>query len=242
MMNELKELIASVEYTYSLTLNIDFLNNTSSKYEDIIENENDLSFDELLYVHYLIALCNDHLHNDEKAMQHFKLCLYYSIKLDNQTFMGKCYLYIAKFYFALNDLDKYYYCFTKAEYIFSEAKNYCDLSKLYSYAISYKVKLTAYSKEISPLISRTLNALTHFENEYSAQIFMILGSVHSIYLKDNYHSIDLYKKALNLATKYNSINLKIMINYYIAVGYINLNRNSEACIILENLLSDNTSL
>ncbi|MGL5354188.1 MAG: ATP-binding protein, partial [Clostridium sp.] len=43
-------------------------------------------------------------------------------------------------------------------------------------------------------------------------------------------------------TKYNSIKLKIMINYYIAVGYINLDRNNEACIILENLLSDNISL
>ncbi|MGL5087042.1 MAG: hypothetical protein ACRC68_15230, partial [Clostridium sp.] len=162
MINELKELIASVEYTYGLTLNINYLNNTSSVYESLLEKEKNLSFKELMYTHYLAGLCHDHLYNDDKALYHFKLCLYYSIELDNQLFIGKCYLYISKYYFTSSDFDRYCYCFNKAEDIFSSLKNYCDLSKLYILSISYKVKLASYTGDVLLLIPKTLDALTKF--------------------------------------------------------------------------------
>lgn len=240
MMNILNDLINKLEYTYTITLDLDFLNSTLLEYECMLEGNQDFTCEELLHIHYLIALCKNHLH-DDNDIYHFKICIYYAVQLDDKSLLGKCYLHISKSFLTSCEFDKYYYCFNVAEEIFTSNKNYCDLSKLYLYSIFGKVKISDCSSEITQLISQTLDALTYFESEYSAQVYMLLGSLHSVYLKDNYLAIELYKKALLLANKYNSTFLKIIINYHIAVGYINLDRNNEACIILETILSDNLS-
>lgn len=238
MINTLKNLISSLEYSYSLTLDMNFLTTSVTKYENLIDEEHIFSLEELMYIHYLLALCNDTLRNNDKSLHHFNLCLYYSILTNNETYAGKCYLYASKLYFILSDLDESVYYFNKAEEIFTASNNYCDLSKLYIYAIFNNLRVGICTGEVLGFISKTLNLLTLYENEFSAQTYMLLGSVYSVHLKDNYYAIELYKKASFLANKYNLVTLKIMINYFIAVGYIDLNRNNEGCKILENLLSD----
>lgn len=235
-METLEELISSLEYSYGADLDSNFITEILMKYNNLILDENTFNANELISIHYLIGLCNDLLFNTKESLQSFNLCLDYSLKTQCNTYISKCYLYTAKLYFQLYDLDNYKSSFDIAEKLLIDDNNYSDLSKLYTDIIFCKVKIDYSTDEILNLLSKTLTTLTLFENKFSPQIYMRIGSLYSIYLKDNYYAIELYKKGLSLANKYKLTDVKVMITYFIGVGYLDLNRNIEACKIFENLL------
>ena len=238
MKREVEKYINMFEYTNESKLD---LNKAEIIRKEMVENLNsDINLNDrrLAKAYHLLALTSSRVKRYEDSIKASKKAIEYFKNTKNEYYLARAYSLLATTYLILDQGEEFKKNYLIAEKILKELNEYEDLAYLNSRVGVYIFRKGKIIPEIKVYLDKALENLGKFQSPLSPQMYIAIASTYALAFNDFDTSVELLRKALNIAKYYGDIHSEILILYYIGVGYVKVNMKEEAVELFITTLND----
>lgn len=238
MDRNIDNLIYKTEYKVDINIDIDMINDVKKWVEKEIEYNKSLDKKSLIKLYHLLAIARYRVKKYKESIEASNIVIYYCKELKDEYYLAKAHIWISINSLVLKNTNEFKKNYDIAENILIKLKEYEDLALL-NVRVAVTMLRNGEGKDgISKILKKSLKYSSKFESPISAQLYMSIGSMYFLALRDIDFAIDIYYKSLELARYYNSQDVEALVLYYLGVGYFDLRMDNKAIELFNNILDD----
>ena len=238
MKREVEKYINMFEYTNESKLDLNKAEIIRKEMVEKLNSDINLNDRRLAKAYHLLALTSSRVKRYEDSIKASKKAIEYFKNTKNEYYLARAYSLLATTYLILDQGEEFKKNYLIAEKILKELNEYEDLAYLNSRVGVYIFRKGKIIPEIKVYLDKALENLGKFQSPLSPQMYIAIASTYALAFNDFDTSVELLRKALNIAKYYGDIHSEILILYYIGVGYVKVNMKEEAIELFITTLND----
>ena len=238
MRGEIDKKIYIVEYKSRIILDENETISIIEKAKESLEKNADLHEVDIMKIYYLIGVGYFRMTKYDESIEYLNKSIELAKKLFEEYYLAKAYGWKALDCLNTFRSAEYEENFNIAENKLRYLKQYDDLACLCSRIACNLYRGERSKDEMQIIINKAEEYLKKFESNLSSECYLAIGQMYSLKLNDFNNAIDHYYKSLELARKYNSTHIEVMVLYHLGVGYLQLNLKNESAQIFFEILKD----
>lgn len=236
MEKELNDILAEFEYRGVILITVKVVEESEKKMLALLKNKSTYTDDILFKIYFILALSSFRLSKRDNFNDYLNE-MADLVKVGSYRYAKVC-MWRCVYNLISLEIDAFNDNYLTAKKIFIERKKYRDLVNLESRVASMKSKAKMSSKNILEHLNNSCKYYALYEDKYSAEFYISIGSLYTMTQNEVEKSISLYHKSLYLSRKYKTYDVEALGLYYLAEAYALINLKNNCIDILKKLIMD----